>query len=373
MRNGICLSACLISGALLAHGSEPSRVPGEFEPSFAVMGKTAILAWYEYRGQSSDIYIQRVDPERGRLGEPTQLTSDDADSFEPDIVLLDDAVVVAWYDKDAKSKRLTPKLGVWSQQGELRWTRVLASEGRNPVVRTHGGRVFAAWIEGSGATASVRGRWFDRAGVPAALPVELGVASESTWNLNATVDPSGRAWVAFDAKLDTRRSELYLASTLGGETSTARISDDDGYASKYPDVVIANGRLALAWFDERDGNQEVYFAVVAPDTANIEAHARRVTHTPGHSIGAYLAWNGDLLGLAWCDDTSGRYQVWLAMFDAKGEQRAAPALLSQAGSRQWVPAIQAWGDGFAAIATSSNPLKPPSIKMMTVPASQPRT
>jgi hypothetical protein len=34
----------------------------------------------------------------------------------------------------------------------------------------------------------------------------------------------------------------------------------DGSPSKYPDIAIEGSRFALSWFDERDGNEEIYLA-----------------------------------------------------------------------------------------------------------------
>ena len=73
-----------------------------------------------------------------------------------------------------------------------------------------------------------------------------------------------------------------------------------------PEVADQAWSRTLTWFDERDGNQEVYVIVGSREDVRSgrEWSARRVTNTPGQSIGAYLAWNGPTIGLAWCDDSS---------------------------------------------------------------------
>lgn len=42
----------------------------------------------------------------------------------------------------------------------------------------------------------------------------------------------------------------------------------------------------------------------------------RVTDNAGDSIGAYLAWNGERIGLAWSDSRSGTYDIYFQSFDA---------------------------------------------------------
>jgi len=72
-----------------------------------------------------------------------------------------------------------------------------------------------------------------------------------------------------------------------------------------------------------------------------------VTNTPGETIGACLAWNGDRIGLSWSDKISGQHEVYFESFDATGMPREAARRLT--GNTTWslVPAIRPRGDGFA--------------------------
>ena len=82
-------------------------------------------------------------------------------------------------------------------------------------------------------------------------------------------------------------------------------------------------------------------------TPELVATARRVTETPGASIGAYLAWNGPRLGLAWSDDTAGQHEVFFQDFDAAGVPRAAARRLTDNPTSSLIPSIRAWRNGFA--------------------------
>ena len=112
-----------------------------------------------------------------------------------------------------------------------------------------------------------------------------------------------------------------------------------------------HGRAALTWFDERDGNEEVYLSV-SPQTElvdGVERSARRITHTPGESIGAYLAWNGDVGGLAWCDNSLGQHEVYFVRFDVRGAPVGAAERLTDNPSDSLIPAIRPWRNGFALV------------------------
>src|SRR5690606_34395822 len=131
-----------------------------------------------------------------------------------------------------------------------------------------------------------------------------------TWNLNAAIREDGQIALVYDAAFETRASELYLAKIHYNRSWLIRVSADDGHATKYPDIALRGDLAALTWFDDRHGNNEVhlrYFDILAvtqydPPPVLDDASALRVTHSSGDSIGAYLTWNGDRLGLAWNND-----------------------------------------------------------------------
>jgi hypothetical protein len=65
------------------------------------------------------------------------------------------------------------------------------------------------------------------------------------------------------------------------------------------------------------------------------------------SIGAYLAWNDDRLGLAWSDDSGGNYEVFFQTFDASGQPLTDGQRLAETSAHSMIPAIRPWRDGFA--------------------------
>jgi hypothetical protein len=223
-------------------------------------------------------------------------------------------------------------------------------------VRVTGDRIFCAWIEStSPEDQAVWAQWFDARGRVTTPARRLAPAGATTWNLNAAIDGDGRAWVVFDARADSRRDELFLAGMDAKlqATELTQLTADDGFNSKYPDLALAGGRVALTWFDERDGNQEVYLLVSDIDglkKGGLERAAVRVTRTPGDSMGAYLAWNGREIGLAWCDDSDKQqHEIFVQRFDEGGRPVAEAQRLTRNGTSSLIPAIRPWRDGFALV------------------------
>ena len=305
-----------------------------------------------------DIYVRLLDADGRPAGPERRLTNNPENSYEASLAPLGDDLVVAWYDQD-KSGQQIARLGRWMRDGTQRWVTALDANTRNPVVLSDGSAVFCAWIqtEADGREAAFAG-WWEADGRPRTAPMRLGAASKTTWNLNAALDASGMAWVVFDADASTRASEVYIARADASGADPVRLTKDDGAPSKYPDLAIgAGGRTALSWQDNREGNTEVYLltAPLSEMKTEIDGRGRRVTTTPGESIGAYIAWNGDRLGLAWSDKVEGQHELYFESFTAEGMPREPALRVTQTAQWSLVPAIRPRRDGFALAWTEYSP------------------
>ena len=293
---GVVLTGCG-SPALLGVSDTPAGSSAH-EASLDVLTDGYAVAWYDTRDGHPEIYTRRLEANGQPSGPSHRLTRGTDAAYEPDLVSDGTRLIVGWYEKTA-SEQVIPKLGVWNLAGELQWAAALAQAGRNTVVSVQDGTIFAAWIQDeTEATSSVWASWWNTDGDPLGLPVRLAPAGRTTWNLNATLDGHGDAWLVFDADAGTRAEELFLIrASVGKMPLVQQLTPDDGFPSKYPDVAFFDDQAALTWFDERDGNQEVYVAIAptAEIGESLEDRAQRVTDTPGNSIGAYLSWNGDRL------------------------------------------------------------------------------
>lgn len=332
---------------------------GAYEASLAAFGDRFAATWYDTRDGRADIYLAMLDANGRPRWPEKRLTAGKAFAYEPDIQAVDSQLAIAWYEKAADGT-MTAKLGLWTRDGKPRWTKSLSPAGRygrNPVVRAARGKIFVAWLEYSvGEAPAVWGRWFDVQGTATASARRVAPAGPTTWNLNAAIDQHGRAWVVFDAQAGTRSDELFLVCIDGARTETVRLSVDDGFDSKYPDLAFSGDRAALTWFDARDGNEEVYLFVARADDLRagfkdgLEHRAVRVTHTPGESIGVYLAWNGRQLGLAWCDNSEGKqHELFFQLFNDAAEAIGPAKQLTHNASWSLIPAIRPSREGFALV------------------------
>jgi len=344
--------AFLLTGCDEIHQVSDSK-HGAFEASIATWQEGFAVAWYDDRDGNPEIYFRLLD-ENGRAKSPERrLTNDPEFSYEADITATEGGLAaVAWYERLTNGD-LRARLGLWTPIGEALWTKIISTSmrnGRNALVRARGSELFVAWIEDvAGDIAEVWCGWWDLQGQPIAPPRRIAPASRTTWNLNAILDETGRAWVVFDAKAGTRNNELFLALADKTSTDVRRLTSDDGFASKYPDLAFSDDRAALSWADERDGNSEIYlFISAAADLRDgLGERARRITNTRAESMGAYVAANGSQFGLAWCDKTPGQHEIYYQPFDSAGNPLAEPHQITHTGTDSLIPAIKPWSNGFA--------------------------
>jgi hypothetical protein len=361
-------TAILAAATALANAGCEAAGPGvvttskaiAFEPSLATFRDGFAVAWYDTRDGKGELYQQALDVDGRPRGTEVRLTTGMPEAFEPDIQAVEgtqggDGFVIGWYEK-SEAGNYEPRLGFWSRNGAARWIKTLAPRGRNTVIRVHGELVFAAWVEDEVAPAAgLWTGWWNVRGERVVAPRRVADAGKTTYNLNAALTSDSRghgvpvAFVAFDATVRTRAEEIYVVEDDAEHAQVTRLTADDGFASKYPDLALSGSHAALTWFDVKDGNEEVYLSVSPLGTlVRTDAVAgTRVTTTKGHSIGAYLTWNKDRVGLAWCDDTVGQHEIYLAQFDTKGTRRGDVQRLTDTTPDSLIPAIQPWRNGFA--------------------------
>jgi hypothetical protein len=344
-----------------SHPPSPVQVSqsgtGAYEAALVTDDAGFAVAWYDTRDGNGEIYLRRLDANGTPIDSERRLTESPDASYEASIEHLGDAFVVAWYEQ-TEGGRQTAMLGAWNRDGSRKWAHEIAPASRNPVIRTDGREIVSAWIqsEADGSEAVWVGSW-NGSGTETRARTRLGPASKTTWNLNLAVEGS-EAWVVFDAVNATRSNELFLGRVGSAGVRLERLTRDDGLASKYPDLQIGpQGRLALTWYDTRDGNDEVYLFVARHSElrGEIDDRARRVTTTEGESIGAYVAWNGERVGLAWSDKTLGQHEIYFQSFDSAGQPLTSPERLTTSDTWSLVPAIRPWREGFALAWTEYRP------------------
>jgi hypothetical protein len=355
---------CILNYALLTSCSKarpPIQVSqssaGAYETALATDADGFAVAWYDTRDGNAEIYLRSLDSTGHPSSPERRLTETPDASYEASLERLGDSFIVAWYEQTTDGQQ-TAMLGAWTRDGTRKWMQAIATGSRNPVIRTADHAIVAAWIQAEAdGTESVWVGSFGEDGKEQRPRTRVGPASKTTWNLNLDLSGS-EIWVVFDAATSTRSSELFVARIDASGVHPERVTRDDGATSKYPDVALdGQGRVALTWYDMRDGNDEVYLFVgrVSDLHGELDSRARRITTTEGESIGAYVAWNAGRVGLAWSDKTPGAHEVYFQSFDGDGMPLGSVERVTRSETWSLVPAIRPWRKGFALAWTEYRP------------------
>jgi hypothetical protein len=122
---------------------------------------------------------------------------------------------------------------------------------------------------------------------------------------------------------DTRDGnyEIYFARL---DASGARVGPEvrvtqDAGVSVYPSVAWNGSEYGLVWRDDRDGNEEIYFARIDAAGAKVGSD-RRITNATGASGWPNLVWNGSEYGLSWYDERDGNREIYFTRLQATGNK-----------------------------------------------------
>ena len=150
-------------------------------------------------------------------------------------------------------------------------------------------------------------------------PIEIGTlgAAGALVANNATplaADPGGDLWLATMDDVSGASEVVLRRKRFGVDWGTPLLLTNEPGLSSSPAIAIDRaGRKAVAWWDTRDGNSEIYYAW-APSGAAF-GPARRVTQNSAFSQLPTIAWTADgRIALAWTDGRDGGSTIYARIF-----------------------------------------------------------
>jgi hypothetical protein len=340
-------------------------------PTIEADGERVVAAWVDTRDGNEEEYVRRS-LDGGRTWEPVvRLTTDDRNSWAPSVVVAGDVVHVSWfdqqdtpyspYDAEAVIDDAMRLLGLQVQPspaGVLVPHPLEAAKRRATEKLRLVEAAAPAWVAGGGDSARLeailaelqalgaRGasylekeRKVDEAlrllgldyhaGPMEDLPqVYYGDAMQvRVQDKLLQVRAAAPAWVArggdparLDAMLHelSRRMELasheweiYYRRSLDGGASfepTQRLTFASGFSQR-PSLAVAGRTVHVAWFDERDGDVEVY-AKRSDDGGVTWGPDLRLSFARGVSQLPSVAVGGGVSHVVWSDDRTGNEEIF---------------------------------------------------------------
>ena len=350
-KNEVVLSFADASGARLGSdvvvGTGVDGILSE-APSLGWDGASLLVAWHDASGGSLEIHAQATDATGAAGAKPHRvLTSGHAPGGtaygSPSVAATSDGYVAAWLDSRRGAGFYDVYLRRVDDAGRAVGKEVLASGSAAanaflnsaPPIAFSGESVGVVWFDGltSTMTLSLFDRVLERVGA------DIVLSTNPFWN--AALAWTGEVFLA--AWVDNRdgNREIYVAAVAPDGTVLqpgARISAAPG-RSEAPSISGDGRGRAVAWMDQRDGNQEIYAAALDPFGRRVGPE-RRITSLAGTQNRPQLARNGTHYLLVWQDASTPQNQVHGVRLDADATPVGSPFRIDTDGAQ--APSV-AWG------------------------------
>jgi cysteine-rich repeat protein len=153
--------------------------------------------------------------------------------------------------------------------------------------------------------------------------------------------------VAWEDQRDGWAGEIYFAridSSGSKMGSDIRITSNSG-PSFYPSIVWTGSEFGVAWEDQRDGNNELYFVRIDSSGSKI-GNDVRITNDPANSYYTSLVWTGSEFGAAWEDYRDENVDIYFARIDSPGSKIGSDVRVTSDSSVQRVPFLTWTGSEF---------------------------
>ncbi|MBM3316095.1 exo-alpha-sialidase, partial [candidate division WOR-3 bacterium] len=137
---------------------------------------------------------------------------------------------------------------------------------------------------------------------------------------------------------DGNREIYYKRSVDRGTTwSSDRRLTSNSAVSRTPSVVVAGADIHVVWYDERDGNREIYHKR-SPDRGLTWYADTRLTADTARSYNSSVAAAGDCVHVVWMQDSASVYpDIWYRRSTDRGQTWQPPVRLTDDAERSYNP------------------------------------
>ncbi len=323
--------------------------PGtSYYPSMVWTGSEYGMAYYDNRDGNLEIYFDRLDSAGNKIGSDIRVTSDANSSYEPSLVWTGTHHAIAWRDfRDGNGEIYFTRLDTSGNKvgSDIRLTNDTGNGVRPSLIWT--GREYGvSWYDSRDGNGEIYFCRMDQYGNKVRSDVRITSNSAGSWNpsLAWTGNEYGVAWY------DYRDSnyEIYFARLdANGKKigSDIRVTSDIAI-SQFPSLIWNGSEYGLSWYDERDGNGEIYFVRLDSTGTKIGTDIR-VTQDAAASTRPSLTWTGEEYGIAWNDSRDGNPEIYLTTLDSTGTKLSADLRITAALENSHYPSLVWNGSEYA--------------------------
>jgi hypothetical protein len=281
------------------------------------------ISWQDERDGNKEIYFARLDSSGNKIGSDVRITNDSLYSFNPSLVWTGNNYGIAWQDfKEGNYEIYFVRLD--SSGNKIGSDVRVTNNGYSsdvPFLIWTGSDYSIIWEDQRNVNEEIYFARLDSSGNK--IGPDVRVTNDSAISHDPTLAWSGSeygiSWE--DSRNEYPNYEIYFArlDSSGNKIgSDVRITNDSSF-SGYPFLVWTGSEYGVSWYDERDGNEEIYFARI-DSSGNKIGSDTRITYYSSGSYNPVLAWTGSEYGVSWFDDRDGNWEIYFAILDSSGNK-----------------------------------------------------
>ncbi len=288
---------------------EPSR-----NPSIAVSGTDVHIGWEDYRDGNGEIYYKRSTDGGLSWGEDIRLTDNPATSTMPSISVSGAVVHMVWHDfRDGNAEIYYKR----STDGGLGWeTDVQLTDHFNhsylASITTSGPNVHVVWNDFRDGNLEIYYKSSTDEGASWGPDTRLTDAP-LTSNFPSIAVSGTDIHVAWEDWRDSSTgAEIYYKRSLDGGMSweeDTRLTEDQGN-SIYTNIAVSGPVLHVVWKDNREGNYHIYYKRSEDGGENWGADTLISGNGIMSSQQPSVAVSGSAVHMVWYDDRDGNYEIY---------------------------------------------------------------
>lgn len=284
-----------------------------YEPTIVLNGSVVHVFWFSDENGNYEIYYKQSSDGGDTWGSDTRLTNIFGYSREVSAAISGSIIHVVWQDdRDGADYEIYYKR---SMDGGLTWDpdTCLTSDDEwsaFPCVSGSGSVVHVVWEDYRYSNGEIYYIRSTDGGLTWGEETRLTNDPADSWDPCIAVSDSTVHIVWFDER-DGNREIYYIHSTDGGVAweSDMRLTNSFGY-SQYPSIAAADSNVHVVWYDNRDMNEEIYYQHSEDAGLSWDAMDTRLTNSYGYSEYPSIAVADSAVHVVWMDLRDGNDEIY---------------------------------------------------------------
>jgi hypothetical protein len=277
----------------------------------ALSGPFLHVVWTDDRDGNYEIYYKRSTDRGASWGADTRLTEYIGNSLNPSMAVTDSFLNILWYDNrdgywEVYYKRSIDSGETWDPDVRLTYD---PADAFNASIAVSGLIVHTVWVDYRDGNGEI---YYKRS-------IDCGVSWGQDTRMTIDTAKSTRPCVAtsgavvhvvwFD-KRDGDNEIYYKRSADGGTTWEADTRLTNSFGDSFdPSVAVSGSAVHIVWYDNRDGDLEIYYKRSEDEGLTWGADTR-LTDALGDSQYPSIAVSGPMVHVVWTDLRDGNEEIY---------------------------------------------------------------